>query len=43
MILGNKCDMEDKRQVANERGMLVSVCMCADCTLVCVDAFHGIY
>lgn len=27
MILGNKCDMEDKRQVANERGMLVSVCV----------------
>jgi len=24
MILGNKCDMEDKRQVSNERGMMVA-------------------
>ena len=26
MILGNKCDMEDKRQVATGRGESVSVC-----------------
>jgi hypothetical protein len=25
MILGNKCDMEDKRQVPRERGEAVSV------------------
>lgn len=24
MILGNKCDMDDKRQVSTERGMMVS-------------------
>lgn len=24
MLLGNKCDMEDKRQVAKERAMMVS-------------------
>jgi len=26
MILGNKCDMEDKRQVSRERGEAVSAC-----------------
>ena len=29
MILGNKCDMEDKRQVATNRGESVSVCTIA--------------
>ena len=27
MILGNKCDMEDKRQVSRERGEVVSACL----------------
>jgi len=27
MILGNKCDMEDKRQVSRERGEAVSACL----------------
>jgi len=26
MILGNKCDMDDKRQVSRERGEAVSPC-----------------
>ena len=42
MILGNKCDMEDKRQVSRERGEAVcvtdsvlSACLLA-CLLVCL-------
>ena len=32
MILGNKCDMEDKRQVSRERGEAVTIL----CLIVCL-------
>lgn len=41
MILGNKCDMENKRQVSKDRGEAVSVHMCRR-THICVSYLFNV-
>ncbi len=43
MILGNKCDMEDKRQVAREKGDSVSGGCCGGSGLTLIYVKREIY
>ncbi len=44
MVLGNKCDMNDKRQVSKERGEKVCVCVCVCvCGLTYGDVVMTLY